>query len=135
MLLMIGGSSVFAMRSETYNCQSKSRKPCRCRCVCLFVQVCHIFISRWRLKGRRELTFWIQKVCIVDTLPPPPLPLHLVSLPLHLVSPSLGDRTSSINRAEGRRQATILASEAVQTEHINTAKGSIITPPTPPSSL
>jgi regulator of protease activity HflC (stomatin/prohibitin superfamily) len=47
--------------------------------------------------------------------------------PSSLIPLSLGDRASAINRAEGHRQSTILASEAVQMEQINQAKGTLLT--------
>ena len=53
---------------------------------------------------------------------PTPLPSPSVSS-LVLTSPLSGVRESAINRAQGLRQSKILASEAVQIEQVNKAKG------------
>ena len=63
--------------------------------------------------------------CSIDTSPPPPPP----SLPFPfcssfaLTASLSGVRESAINRAQGLRQSKILASEAVQIEQVNKAKG------------
>jgi len=56
---------------------------------------------------------------------PPPLSssLHLPSLPHTPLVLDPGVRESAINRAQGLRQSKILASEALQIEQINKAKG------------
>ena len=59
---------------------------------------------------------------LLAALTPPPLPSPSVSS-LVLTSPLSGVRESAINRAQGLRQSKILASEAVQIEQVNKAKG------------
>ncbi len=54
------------------------------------------------------------------------LNIKLESYATHLF-PCVGVRESAINRAEGLRQSKILASEAMQIEQVNKARGELTT--------
>ena len=69
-----------------------------------------------------HISFLFSLLAALTLLPPPPPPFPFCSS-FALTSSLSGVRESAINRAQGLRQSKILASEAVQIEQVNKAKG------------